>query len=126
MDRLAGQIARLRSDEKTHRGGDVLRPATPTEQRSAGLAMLRLSGVARWVSMRRGATRLTVISRRASSTASALARPSRQALAVTTCALSLHPKLERHLAKALGKAGLKTLFELLRAFRSVESKPEIR
>jgi DNA-binding MarR family transcriptional regulator len=45
---------------------------------------------------------------------------------LTTKLLSLHAKLEQDLAKALGKAELTTLVELLRAFRSVESKPKIR
>lgn len=45
---------------------------------------------------------------------------------LTTKLVSLHAKLEQDLAKALGKAELKTLVELLRTFRSVESKPRIR
>ena len=46
--------------------------------------------------------------------------------ALTTKLLSLHSKLEQDLANALGEAELEKLVELLRAFRSVESKPKIR
>src|SRR5688500_9697339 len=46
MDRLAGQIARLRSREITHRSRDVLWAAASTEQRRAGFTMHRLGAVA--------------------------------------------------------------------------------
>lgn len=46
--------------------------------------------------------------------------------ALTTKLLSLHSKLEQDLANALGETEFKKLVELLRAFRSVESKPKVR
>lgn len=46
--------------------------------------------------------------------------------ALTTKLLSLHSKLEQDLANTLGETGLKKLVDLLRAFRSIESKPKIR
>jgi len=45
---------------------------------------------------------------------------------LTTKLLSLHSKLEQDLANTLGETEFKKLVELLRAFRSVESKPKIR
>ena len=46
--------------------------------------------------------------------------------ALTTKLLSLHSQLEQDLANSLGEAELEKLVELLRAFRSVGSKPKIR
>ena len=46
--------------------------------------------------------------------------------ALTTKLLALHAKLEADLARSLGQDELKSLVVLLRAFRSVDSKPKIR
>ena len=46
--------------------------------------------------------------------------------ALTVKLLSLHAKLEQDLANALGETELKKLVELLRAFRSVASRPKVR